>query len=444
MLLPRKANLYIAGLAGCASTALTVSLLRHPSIEGHSYWLDVAWFGALFLLAEAFPVRMPKGGAYSVSFVIALAAIVTWQGPQVAGVAALFGALAIRGSIAKRLFNGSQFVIGTTLAGLAYRLVADAMGIVDLLPSITPPHRIFASATVLLPLVAAAVVYFVVNTWLVAFVISIVERSSALRVWVDQFSSLAGGYLAFALLGYLLGALNIEMGPAAVLFLLVPLLVARNAFQASVQMHTSYETTVRSLITAIEVKDSYTRGHAERVARLAEMAAREHGLREDQIRLVRFAALMHDIGKLGISTRVLQKPGKLTAEEYEHMKLHPLRGHEIVGEIDFLRDAVGAVRHHHERMDGGGYPDGLVGHRIPLLARIIMVADAFDSMTSTRVYRRAKSFDDAFAEMTRCAGTQFDPVCLDALQRGVAKYGWEAFPEADIQESETRATMAAL
>jgi putative nucleotidyltransferase with HDIG domain len=197
-------------------------------------------------------------------------------------------------------------------------------------------------------------------------------------------------------------------------------------------METAYEDTVRSLIKAIEAKDLYTRGHAERVARLSEMTARAYGLSPPQCRVIRYIALMHDIGKLGVSTKILAKPGKLTDDEYEHMKQHPLRGYEIVQEIDFLHEAAEtAVRHHHERMDGRGYPDGLVGEQIPVIARIVMCCDAFDSMTSTRVYRKAKNIEDAIVELRRCAGTQFDPVALAALEKAIAKEGWEAEPEAD-------------
>jgi HD-GYP domain-containing protein (c-di-GMP phosphodiesterase class II) len=138
---------------------------------------------------------------------------------------------------------------------------------------------------------------------------------------------------------------------------------------------------------------------------------------------------MHDVGKLGVATRILAKPGKLTPEEYDEMKIHPIRGHEIVGEIEFLTEAVAGVRHHHERMDGGGYPDGLVGEEIPLMARLLMVCDAFDSMTSTRSYRKAKSVEDAFAELRRWSGQQFDPATLAVLERAIAKHGWQPEPE---------------
>jgi HD-GYP domain-containing protein (c-di-GMP phosphodiesterase class II) len=150
--------------------------------------------------------------------------------------------------------------------------------------------------------------------------------------------------------------------------------------------------------------------------------------------------LLHDIGKTKIPIEVLTKPGKLTDEEYEHMKWHPIFGCEVIEEIDFLRDgeAVNAVRHHHERLDGRGYPDNLFGDDVPLTARVVMVADAFDSMTSTRTYRFAKSVDDGLRELRRCAATQFDPLCISALDRAIHKHGWEPTPELYAGEQTER------
>ncbi|MGH2725762.1 MAG: HD-GYP domain-containing protein, partial [Actinomycetota bacterium] len=313
------------------------------------------------------------------------------------------------------------------LAGLAYDAVAGPLGIEPVLrqTGLTFPH-------ILIPVVAATAVQFVVNSILVSLVVAFVRGGKASSVWRDQYGAIVTGYVAFAGLGVVLAALYLEMGAASVVFLLVPLLVARGAIQSAFKMEGAYEATVRSLIQAIEAKDPYTRGHAERVAKLSEMTARTYGLSGDECRVIRYIALMHDIGKLGVSTKILAKPGKLTDEEYEHMKLHPVRGYEIVSEIDFLkRAAETAVRHHHERMDGRGYPDGLAGEEIPVIARIVMCCDAFDSMTSTRVYRKAKSIEDALVELHRCVDTQFDRVSLAALERALEKYGWEAEPETE-------------
>jgi hypothetical protein len=429
--LPVRAKIYIGAVFAAAASLLGYLAATRPTGSGRpavDFSLAIT-FGFFIFISDQFPIKLPLGdGAQSVSFVVILAAIIL-GGPVEAAIAASFGAVTVRGArdvpFARHLFNASQLALMTTLAGLAFQAVS--------------PHP-FREASqmfpdVFLPALAATAVQYLANTSLVAGVVSLVRGLPLGSVWRSLFGKLGGGSFAFGVLGVVLAALHLQMGNASAVFLLVPLLVARSAFQAAIEMETAYEATVRSLIKAIEAKDEYTRGHAERVAKLSQMTARAYGLSAEECRVILYIALMHDVGKLGVSTKILAKPGKLTDEEYEHMKQHPLRGYEIVSEIEFLKAAAEtAVRHHHERMDGRGYPDGLVGEQIPVIARIVMVCDAFDSMTSTRVYRKAKSIEDALVELHRCEGTQFDPVSLAALEKALATYGWEAEPEPREEE----------
>jgi HD-GYP domain-containing protein (c-di-GMP phosphodiesterase class II) len=166
------------------------------------------------------------------------------------------------------------------------------------------------------------------------------------------------------------------------------------------------------------------------------LIARKIGMREDRVASLRYAGMLHDIGKLGVPTRVLQKTGRLNAEELASIQLHPVRGLEMVREIDFLDEALAGIMHHHERLDGQGYPMGLAGEEIPEFARAIAVADAFDSMTTTRSYRGARSTADALDELIRCAGSQFDPRMVTAMVAAIEEHGWEAeavpiFPVAE-------------
>ena len=169
--------------------------------------------------------------------------------------------------------------------------------------------------------------------------------------------------------------------------MLVPLFVARWAMGQFAEQQRAYAATMAALCQAVETKDFYTRGHSERVSRGAGMIARQIGMRPDRAEAIMFAGMLHDVGKLGVPTKVLQKTGPLTEEEYAAIQLHPMRGLEIVREIGFLNEALAGIMHHHERIDGRGYPMGFAGDEIPEFARIIAVADAFDSMTSTRSYR---------------------------------------------------------
>ena len=155
------------------------------------------------------------------------------------------------------------------------------------------------------------------------------------------------------------------------------------------------------------------------------MIARQIGMRSDRAEAVAFAGMLHDVGKLGVPTKVLQKQGRLTEEEFAAIQLHPMRGLQIVREIGFLTEALTGIMHHHERMDGRGYPMGFAGQEIPEFARIIAVADAFDSMTSTRAYRKATRIPDAIAELHRGAGTQFDPRFVDAFVAALDREGWQ-------------------
>jgi HD-GYP domain-containing protein (c-di-GMP phosphodiesterase class II) len=174
-------------------------------------------------------------------------------------------------------------------------------------------------------------------------------------------------------------------------------------------------TTLAALCDALEQKDAYTAAHAHDVAELSEGVAQRLGLEATAVRTIRYAALLHDIGKIGIRTEILTKPGKLTEDEFFEMKQHTLIGQRLLEPIPFFADVHRLVRWAHERWDGRGYPDGIAGERIPLGARIICACDALHAMTSTRPYRAAMPLADAIEEMRRCSGTQFDPAVVDAL-----------------------------
>jgi HD-GYP domain-containing protein (c-di-GMP phosphodiesterase class II) len=208
--------------------------------------------------------------------------------------------------------------------------------------------------------------------------------------------------------------------------------VARWAIAQFADQQRAYEATLRVLCQAVETKDFYTRGHSERVSRGSVMIARAIGMHPERIEAIRYAGMLHDVGKLGVPTKVLQKTGQLTEEEYAAIQLHPLRGLEIIREIGFLDEALAGIMHHHERIDGRGYPMGLAGDEIPEFARVLAVADAFDCMTSTRSYRGARSVAEAVAELRRCSRTQFDPAFVDALVAAVEREGWQT-PEPPVR-----------
>jgi putative two-component system response regulator len=178
--------------------------------------------------------------------------------------------------------------------------------------------------------------------------------------------------------------------------------------------------SVQSLAEALEVKDPYTRGHSIRVSHYSVVIAREMGLGGELLRRVELGGHVHDIGKIGVREDLLNKPGKLTVDEYQHIMTHPMVGWKILAPLlGEMPEALNIVRSHHERFDGRGIPDGLAGTDIPLEARIAAAADCFDAMTSDRTYRPCLSMEEAIAEIARCSGTQFDPCVVDAMMSAV-------------------------
>jgi HD-GYP domain-containing protein (c-di-GMP phosphodiesterase class II) len=231
--------------------------------------------------------------------------------------------------------------------------------------------------------------------------------------------------LGYACLGLVIASLWQIMGWFAAALVLVPLFVARWAMGQFAEQQRAYDATMNALCQAVETKDYYTRGHGDRVSRGAVMIARQIRMSAERTEAIRFAGMLHDVGKLGVPTQVLQKTGALTEDEFAAIQLHPMRGLEIVREIGFLFEALNGIMHHHERIDGRGYPMGLAGHEIPEFARVIAVADAFDSMTTTRSYREAKSIEFALGELRKSAGTQFDPVVVEAFIAAIEKEPWQ-------------------
>ncbi|HEX8354807.1 MAG TPA: HD domain-containing phosphohydrolase [Pyrinomonadaceae bacterium] len=207
----------------------------------------------------------------------------------------------------------------------------------------------------------------------------------------------------------------------------------------------AYRTTLKALVAALETRDQETHGHSERVVSFSLRLGREFGLDEGGMRSLEFGSLLHDIGKIGVPDAILRKPARLTEEEWTEMRLHPVHGRQILHGIEFLEGAARVVAQHHEKWDGSGYPLGLKGEEIDLNARIFAVADAFDAITSDRVYRAGRTYEAALGELERCAGRQFDPRVVEAF-KGVPREEWErlrrrrhAAANADVASPRTRA-----
>ncbi|MEV5775607.1 HD-GYP domain-containing protein [Streptomyces antimycoticus] len=283
--------------------------------------------------------------------------------------------------------------------------------------------------------VAAALVLGLTATALEGGVLVTAERHSPRAAWCGRLPGALAPYLVHGPAALAMAVLwRSPYGPAAALLVLLPMYVCACGFVLYRRESAAHQATIRALVQAVDIKDRYTRGHSERVGRASAMIARELGMSGDRLEAVRIAGILHDVGKLGVPTRLLRKNGPLTPDERRVIELHPEYGDEMVRGIGFLGEARAAILHHHERLDGSGYPYGLAGAQIPEFARMVAVADAFDAMTSTRTYRRARPVDTAVEELKRCAGSQFDPRMVRALSTALDRHGWHATVTADAPE----------
>jgi HD-GYP domain-containing protein (c-di-GMP phosphodiesterase class II) len=203
--------------------------------------------------------------------------------------------------------------------------------------------------------------------------------------------------------------------------------------QLAIQLESHYTKTLEALASALEARDPYTQAHTSRIRDMAVALAVAMKVPSDVRKAVRLGAILHDVGKIGISDSILHKPGPLDDEEWRVMRTHPEIGERMLEGIDFLQPALPVIRHHHERWDGKGYPDALAGEDIPIGARIVGVCDAFDAMTSDRPYKAAMSVNDALAEIVKNAGNQFDPVCAALLVDVVSSMGEDHLEERFIR-----------
>ncbi|HUY48913.1 MAG TPA: HD-GYP domain-containing protein [Streptosporangiaceae bacterium] len=376
----------------------------------------------LFLICDSTPTTLTsRQSAWSPSSSATLAAVVL-LGP---GGAALVGAMSLfslrRGELRERAFNGAMYALSAFAAGEAYLALGGQVGV--------PTQDWFPG--IILPFAVAAAVHVAVNHGLLWGMLLLLPPSwdAPQRRHLDlHLGLLLVSDLGYATLGLLIAALWDLIGPFAAVLVLIPLFIARWAMGQLAAQEGAYSATMAALCQAVETKDFYTRGHSERVSKGAAMLARQIGMGAERVEAIRYAGMLHDVGKLGVPTKVLQKTGALTEEEYAAIQLHPMRGLEIVRQIGFLTEALDGIMHHHEQMDGRGYPMGLAGDEIPEFARVIAVADAFDSMTSTRSYRGARRIEDAMVELRKCAGFQFDPVLVDAFITALQREGWEYQP----------------
>jgi diguanylate cyclase (GGDEF)-like protein len=382
-------------------------------------WSSVLLFGALTALVFQFAIDNLGRGKITVAAVPVLAATFLHQEAGIL-VTVLAGTLTqglrSRGPLYRWLFN-----FGTgSLAGLGANAIF-RLFVGDSLVGIT-------LAQLVLPAIAAGLVYHAINQVLICLVRGQLESRPPRLIWQAEYRWLWPHYVVLSGLGIVLALSDIIFGALGVLVLMAPVGMMQFVFKQYMdrtkahvielqgmneRLTDSYEATLQALTRALDTRDEETEEHSQRVKCYSQLIARRLQLPEQEIEDIGRGALLHDIGKIGVPDAVLLKPGRLTEEERLLMRKHPEIGYRMIAHIPFLADAAQVVLHHHEAYDGSGYPSGLAGTNIPLGARIFAVADAFDALTSDRPYRKALPIELAIEEIARCRGTQFDPQIVD-------------------------------
>jgi hypothetical protein len=393
-------------LASAAAGAL--SLVWILAATGAPSWTIVLAFGAVVVLGENTAVLMHDGAAISPGFMLVMASIAVADDSHVLASAALVGLC--NGIFVPHLrqrrfgivaFNCGQHLLSAAVAALAYTGLDQA-------------SRPAAA-------LAAACAYGSLNTGLVLPYVASKPGESFAGVWADMRTALPN-YLSFGLLGLVLGLVCKALGPLSIVLLVAPMAVGRWTFRSFERTRAAHDAAIRVFVRLIEAKDPYTAGHSGRVAKYAVYVGEELGFHAARLEHLRGSALMHDVGKLAVPAHLLNKPGRLTPEEYEVVRSHNAAGIGILGQVDFLRTMTVTASDTHGRFEHS-QTDHRIAPELVLEAHIVAVADAFDAMTSTRSYRRALDQEVAFGELRSHAGTQFNPDCVEALVAAIEKRG---------------------
>jgi putative nucleotidyltransferase with HDIG domain len=375
-------------------------------------WPLILTLAVAVIVSEYLAVYLPSGGSHSLTYPLGVSALV-FLGPTAAaaaGVLSMMPALLPRpkASLTKIAFNTGQMVLTFLLPALAYLALGGR-------PLLGEPLLAGQFTHMVVPLVVAATLGIVVNFALGGLGYAMIHNLTLRRVWREAFSWVIASQVALGLLGLAIAQIMAIEGPLGFALFVVPLVVARQTHSRYISLRETYAETVRSLVAALEAKDPYTKGHSVRVARITVAVARQMGFEDAEVERIEYAALLHDLGKIGISRSVLSKPGTLTDDEFDKIREHPDIAARILESVPFLEDVRPVVQDHHERVDGLGYGRGLVGEDLSTAARILAAADSYDAMTADRPYRGAMPQAAAVAELRANTGTQFDPDVVDAL-----------------------------
>lgn len=406
----------------CSVVAFSLAYLGWGLLSPHfeaaprvSIPLTALWT-AFYILSLALRIPTDQGAYFMVSAALDYAGIIL-LGPVPTAcinfVTTVGYETLVRRPALQALFNGSVYALMCLTAGDIY-LALSRWNVATYLLHSGVLRNTFAMAV-------AAVVYILVNKLAVSAVISLYSRVPLRQAWYQNYRKGMMFPVVSLSTGLLIAEVCRTSGVFGALLGVLPLILFWYYFQLYGEIRHDLRDFVRALTSIIEEVDPYTRNHSLRVSNYAVQIARGMGLPEREVEVIEFGGLLHDLGKVRGDLRgLLQKTGRLTPEERRRMDAHPGTGADIVASVRTLSKAAEVVRSHHERLDGKGYPQGLKGDEVPLGARIVLVADTFDAMTSDRPYRAALTAEKALQELDKYSGTQFDPRVVEALRGLIA------------------------
>src|SRR2546430_5243624 len=427
-------RLLLVGISAATAVLLFIQDWFIPPTSASGYWNGLFAFMLLGIACDSSFLPITRISfvrlGTSVAFIPFIASVLLFAHPWPmvgAGIAAVVAQTVVRRKPLLRVwFNTAQYMLAVGLGSLAYGALGGHVGF----------ERF---GFTFIPFAALVLVFFAVNQFAVSVALSITSDVSLPEVW----TRLAGKSLLYDLasssLAILLSFLFIKLQVLGLAILVLPLFFVRHMYQMNLQVERANRELLELMVKSIEARDPYTSGHSLRVSEYARQIARESGLTPSHVDQIGTAALLHDVGKIYEEfAPLLRKEGRLTPEERMLMQAHPVRSAELAGTIAEFRGRVQTdIRNHHENYDGTGYPDGLAGEEIPVGARIVMIADTLDAMTTDRPYRKALSLQKALEEMLKYAGRQFDPKLVDLVCHSPSirrLLGPQALPSSAIEQ----------
>lgn len=400
-------KIYIALIALSCVPLMIYSLewLRFSRIVEFLFWL------ALTIILEYKPVvffsQDREESVITITSTIMFTTIIVLgiQGAIIVSVLGLFIAeMLLKRPYYKALFNASQYGLTILISGWVFFELKQS-----------PEHMPFNVVYDWLALIALIVSHYIVNTSLVSLVISLTAKVSFLSVFFHDIKMTLLHHTASSTIGLAMASIYAPRHPYVILLFFPPLFLIDQAFRWYYALHKAASKTIRALADIVDKRDKYTAEHSSRVSEYVVRIAEQMKIPNEEAVNIKIAASVHDLGKMGIEDSIINKNGSLTDEEYAQIKKHPEIAYELIKNLRPYEKSAALVLHHHEWVDGSGYPKGLKNSEIPMGAKVIGVADAYDAMTTIRPYRGAFTTEKAVYELKRCSGTQFDTKVVDAL-----------------------------